>query len=89
LSGFVSLAARRQILTIADVVVTCRRVSSGDMRRTAVLLLLIGAIGALAITSAEKPVTFSETIAPIVFARCAGCHRDDGAAPEVSPKNST
>jgi mono/diheme cytochrome c family protein len=34
-----------------------------------------------AVTSSEMPVTFSETIAPIVFQQCAGCHRDGGAAP--------
>jgi hypothetical protein len=53
------------------------------MRRTAIIL----SFSALTIAFADKPgppsrpVTFSETIAPIVFERCAGCHRADGAAP--------
>jgi hypothetical protein len=53
------------------------------MRRTAIILSL----SLLAIAFVEKPgtpakpVTFSETIAPIIFERCAGCHRADGVAP--------
>lgn len=31
--------------------------------------------------ASSTPVTFSETIAPIVFEHCAGCHRADGVAP--------
>jgi tetratricopeptide (TPR) repeat protein len=30
---------------------------------------------------AQAPVTFSRDIAPIVFAKCAGCHRPAGSAP--------
>ena len=29
----------------------------------------------------RPPVTFTKDIAPIVFARCAGCHRPEGPAP--------
>ncbi len=32
-------------------------------------------------TAAEPPVTFSKDIAPVLYDRCAGCHRADGAAP--------
>jgi mono/diheme cytochrome c family protein len=43
---------------------------------------LVGALAlTIAATASEKPVTFSETIAPIVFENCAGCHRAGGAAP--------
>src|SRR5688500_585767 len=30
---------------------------------------------------ADQPVTFSQQIAPILFARCAVCHRPGGSAP--------
>jgi tetratricopeptide (TPR) repeat protein len=52
---------------------------------------LLGALAALHISgavSAAPPtqtapgvVTFSKDIAPVVFDRCAGCHRPDGSAP--------
>jgi hypothetical protein len=45
------------------------------------LLIGLGA-SSLAQTPAPAPtVTFSEHVAPIVFARCAGCHRPGEAAP--------
>lgn len=51
-------------------------------------LAVVLALGLLAIAAAavstegpEAPVTFSETIAPIIFERCTGCHRTDGVAP--------
>ena len=59
------------------------------MKRIAIVLIL--SLSVLAMTSAARPtapvtlrvtpVTFSETIAPIVFEHCAVCHRDGGAAP--------
>lgn len=49
------------------------------LKRTALFLLLsITSIGA---QTTPQRVTFSEAIAPIVFDRCAGCHRADGVAP--------
>jgi hypothetical protein len=36
---------------------------------------------AATLTAAEKAPTFTEDIAPVVFAKCAGCHRDGQAAP--------
>jgi len=45
----------------------------------AALTLLSGAAGSVA--QDRPPVTFARDIAPIVFARCAGCHRPDGPAP--------
>lgn len=40
------------------------------------LLTLLGSA-----IAAEPPVTFSKDIAPVLYDRCAGCHRADGAAP--------
>src|SRR5690349_12328257 len=49
------------------------------MKRTALILLL--STSAISAHTTARSVTFSETIAPIVFERCAGCHRADGVAP--------
>ena len=48
------------------------------MKTTLIAVLAVGAASAL--TAAEK-VTFSETIAPIVFQNCASCHRPGQPAP--------
>ena len=45
----------------------------------AALTVLPGGAGSVA--QDRPPVTFAKDIAPIVFARCAGCHRPDGPAP--------
>ena len=49
------------------------------MRRAAFLLLL--STGAPSAVAAPPPVTFNKDIAPLVWARCAGCHRPGQAAP--------
>ena len=48
--------------------------------RRAVFLLLICA-GASNVVAARPPVTFNRDIAPLVWTRCAGCHRAGQAAP--------
>jgi hypothetical protein len=54
--------------------------------RVATLTSVIVAVGAVvthheAAPSAQAPVTFSEHVAPIVFANCTSCHRPGEAAP--------
>jgi len=54
--------------------------------RVARLASVVIAMGALvihhqAVPSAQGPVTFSEHVAPIVFAHCTSCHRPGEAAP--------
>jgi tetratricopeptide (TPR) repeat protein len=54
--------------------------------RTLITLLVPGAASVLGpalelAQPAEQPVTFSRDIAPILFARCATCHREGGSAP--------
>jgi hypothetical protein len=54
------------------------------MRRLAALLLVLGIPFGFAGTSAspvQNAVTFNEHVAPIVFNRCASCHRPGEAAP--------
>jgi tetratricopeptide (TPR) repeat protein len=51
-----------------------------------VLTLLTGGVlsllgPALAVAQPAGGVTFSKDIAPVLFERCAGCHRPDGSAP--------
>jgi hypothetical protein len=55
-------------------------------RRVVSLASMVLAMGALvarheAAPSAQAPVTFSEHVAPIVFANCTSCHRPGEAAP--------
>ena len=38
-------------------------------------------IGTSVVSQAQAPVTFSEQVAPIVFANCTTCHRPGEAAP--------
>ena len=54
-----------------------RKARSDSGGAAVVLLVLLPAAAA----SAQERVTFSEYIAPIVYARCAACHRPGGAAP--------
>ena len=56
------------------------------LQRVASLVSAIVVLGALvfsyeAVPSAQAPVTFSEHVAPIVFANCTSCHRPGEAAP--------
>jgi len=56
------------------------------LQRVVSLAAVIAAVGALAIhheavPSAQTPITFSEHVAPIVFANCTSCHRPGEAAP--------
>ena len=58
------------------------------MKRLAALgtLLLVGPAAGLALPqppapAVERPVTFTKDIAPILYGRCATCHRPDGPAP--------
>ena len=56
------------------------------LQRVASLASVVLAVGALvshhdAVPSAQGPVTFSEHVAPIVFANCTSCHRPGEAAP--------
>jgi Tfp pilus assembly protein PilF/mono/diheme cytochrome c family protein len=48
-----------------------------------VLVACVGASiwGTPAVRAADRPVTFTRDVAPIVFAHCAGCHRPGEAAP--------
>src|SRR5439155_22148661 len=58
-----------------------RRCGGSIMRR---LVLGIGIAAAVSFTprgSAQRAVTFSDTIAPIVYANCVSCHRPGEAAP--------
>ena len=54
--------------------------------RTVIALHTWGVISLVgpALSSGQPPaggVTFSRDVAPVIFARCAGCHRPDGSAP--------
>ena len=56
------------------------------LMRVASLASVVLAMGALvanheAVPSAQAPITFSEHVAPIVFANCTSCHRPGEAAP--------
>jgi hypothetical protein len=56
------------------------------LMRVTSLASVVLAMGALfasheAVPSAQAPVTFSEHVAPIVFANCTSCHRPGEAAP--------
>jgi tetratricopeptide (TPR) repeat protein len=44
-----------------------------------------GGSGRVDATAATRMITFSEDVAPVLFARCAGCHRpiEDGVAPRI------
>jgi len=46
---------------------------------TLVLAVPIAFIGRPAVV--QSPVTFSDNVAPIIFTKCAGCHRPGEAAP--------
>src|SRR5580700_7416059 len=50
------------------------------MYRASTLLFLIAAAGRAA-SAAEAPPTFARDIAPIVYAKCAPCHRTGEAGP--------
>jgi mono/diheme cytochrome c family protein len=43
--------------------------------------LAVGLVVVPLVAAAAAPVTFSENVAPIVYKRCAGCHRPGEAAP--------
>src|SRR5262245_1234784 len=43
--------------------------------------LIALSLGAAAIDAAAEKVTFSETIAPIIYNNCTSCHRPGEAAP--------
>jgi Flp pilus assembly protein TadD len=54
------------------------------LRASIASCLIAGAVLSAAVAgqgTTAPPVTFSADIAPIVFDRCAGCHRPQGAAP--------
>ena len=48
------------------------------MRQLSVLII---ATAASAIAATSPTVTFSEQIAPIIYSKCAGCHRAGESAP--------
>ena len=50
-------------------------------RGCAGLLLVLSLAAATAAAAQPASVSFSKDVAPIVFAKCAGCHRDGGDAP--------
>lgn len=58
-------------------VVSARPIRSESVSAVVIALALLPAPAA----AAQEPVTFSEHIAPIVYARCAPCHRPEGPAP--------
>ena len=43
--------------------------------------ILLAALAPSLVLESEEPPTFSADIAPIVYEKCAGCHRDGEAAP--------
>jgi len=45
------------------------------------LLLFFVAPALLAASSLDRPITFAQHIAPIIFTQCAGCHHPGEAAP--------
>src|SRR5262245_19352326 len=49
--------------------------------RLRVLALFVAAAWLPSAALAQRPVTFSETIAPILYANCVTCHRPGEAAP--------
>src|SRR5216684_2001930 len=59
------------------------------MRRSGLIALslavatlgLAGRVDASQISEPVRPVTYARDVAPIVFGKCAGCHRPRGAAP--------
>src|SRR6187431_29515 len=51
------------------------------MVRVLAVLLLPAVLWGAALASPAAPVTFSETIAPIVYDNCVTCHRPGEAAP--------
>lgn len=60
-------------------------VNSLAHRAAAIQAVVCGALWFVALgfppMSVAEPVTFSRDLAPVLFARCASCHRPDGAAP--------
>src|SRR5688572_19197079 len=52
------------------------------MRRGCAVAVIIFTLAAASAASGQPAsVTFAKDVAPIVFAKCAGCHRDGGDAP--------
>ena len=51
------------------------------MARRLVVLVVLALTGSELCAQAQEEITFSRDVAPIVFARCAGCHRPGGSAP--------
>ena len=70
-------AAAPAIETPKPAVPATRRSRAGAVGGAALIVLAL----APAPAASQERVTFSEHIAPIIYARCAACHRPDGAAP--------
>lgn len=51
------------------------------IQRTFALSLVLAAVPGVTLAAQSRVVTFSKDIAPIVFDRCATCHRPGGGAP--------
>ena len=51
------------------------------MRRGCAGAVVFCTLAAAPASGQPAPVTFSKDVAPIIFAKCAGCHRDGGDAP--------
>ena len=51
------------------------------MTRVFAVLIFPVLLGAAAMLPAAAPVTFSETVAPILYDNCVTCHRPGEAAP--------